>query len=553
MGSTTANDSLGIGASSQTREQIQPSPSDEHSLYQVKDQAGAPEPPAPGQDYLSLLARATNDAVRDLDLTSNRIVWPQGLHDLLGYNARSTSTDLAFWTERIHPEDRARIAASLRAAVDDNSESWNGEYRFQHADGSYLHLLERAVIVRDEQQRAIRLVGSLMDITAHKQLHDQLYRSQKMEAFGQLAGGAAHDFSNYLTTILGYSDLLLSGIAPKNTVTNHVTEIRKAAVRASHLTAQLLAFSRQQNLEAQVLEINSFISGLERSVLRLLGENITVTCDLHHEKNGAHVKVDPGQLTQVVLNLALNARDAMPNGGALTIQTSVANFTQDRQWEDRHLRAGPEPLSAGEYVVITVRDNGAGMKDEVKAHLFEPFFTTKREGGLGLAASYGIVRQYGGRIVVESDLAKGTQVDVYLPRVAPPAYRRPHNKKMPTGTETILVLEDDVAVRHISVRVLRSLGYNVIEASDGDHAQRCITQRPNEDVDLVLSDIVMPQMSGRHFAEWLRKTSPRTKIVLVSGYLDESEEVNAEPGMFFLPKPFDPEQLAQSIRQALDS
>ncbi len=552
MGSTTADDSLGIDAPSQTREQNE-LPSHEQSIYQVKDHTGAQNHAAQSPDYHPLLARATNDAVRDLDLTSNRIVWPQGLHELFGYDARSTSTDLAFWTDRVHPEDRARIVGSMRAALSGAAEHWTGEYRFQHADGSYLHVLERALIVRDQQQRAVRFVGSLMDITTHKQLHDQLYRSQKMEAFGQLAGGAAHDFSNYLTTILGYSDLLLSGITAKNTITNHVTEIRNAAVRASHLTAQLLAFSRQQSLEAQVLEINSFITGLERSILRLLGEDVTVTCDLHQEKNGVHTKIDPGQLTQVVLNLALNARDAMPGGGTLTIQTSMAVFAQDRQWEDRHLSASHEPLSAGEYIVITVRDNGTGMPEEVKAHLFEPFFTTKREGGFGLAASYGIVRQYGGRIVVESDVNKGTQVDVYLPRVAPPAYHRPNNKKMPTGTETVLVLEDDISVRHISVRVLRSLGYDVIEASNGDDAKRIVTQRPNDDVDLVLSDIVMPQMSGHHFAEWLRKTSPRTKIVLVSGYLDESDQANPEPGMFFLPKPFDPEQLAQSIRHALDS
>ncbi|MEY2544967.1 MAG: hypothetical protein QOG48_84 [Verrucomicrobiota bacterium] len=552
MGSTTANDSLGIGATSQARDQKQ-TPPHEHSIYQIKDGADAQNHAAQSQDYPSLLARATNDAVRDLDLTTNRLVWRQGLHDLLGYDARSTSTDLAFWTERVHPEDRLRVVGSICAALDGTAENWTGEYRFQHADGSYLHLLERAAIVRDEQRRAVRLLGSLMDITEHKQLHDQLCRSQKMEAFGQLAGGAAHDFSNYLTTILGYSDLLLAETASKNTITNHVTEIRNAAVRAAYLTAQLLAFSRQQNLEARVLEINSFIHGLDGSVLRLLGENVTVTCDLHHDKNGAFIKIDPGQLTQVVLNLALNARDAMPEGGALVIKTSVADFTQDRQLEDRHLRASGDPISAGEYVVITIRDNGTGMTDAVKAHLFQPFFTTKPEGGLGLSASYGIVRQCGGRIVVESDLGKGTQVDVYLPRVGPPAYRRINNKKMPTGTETILVLEDDVSVRHISVRVLRSLGYDVIEAGNGDDAQRMITQRSNDDVDLVLSDIVMPNMSGRHFAEWLRKTSPRIKIVLVSGYLDESDEANAEPGMFFLPKPFDPEQLAQSIRHALDT
>jgi PAS domain S-box-containing protein len=552
MGS--ANDSLGVRT--QSTAEVSPSTSapHEHSIYQVKDRAASENDAAQSQDYFSLLARATNDAVRDLDLTRNQITWPQGLRALFGYDERSTSTEFAFWTERVHDEDRARVLGSISAALGGETMHWRGEYRFRHANGAYLHVLERAIIIRDEQERAVRLIGSVMDITAHKELHDQLWRSQRMEAFGQLAGGAAHDFSNYLTTILGYSDLVLTTLGTKTTLAKHVAEIRNAAVRASHLTAQLLAFSRRQTPEPRAIEINSFISNLERSVLQLLGENISVACELHQEKSGAFVKADPGQLTQLILNLALNARDAMPQGGEVVLQTAVLNLAQDRQFQDRHLLPRRDPLVAGEYVVITVRDNGAGMSDEVKTHLFEPLFTTKHaEGGLGLAACYGIVRQCGGRIVAQSNLGHGTQVEIYLPRVEGPSYRRPQNKNMPTGTETIVVVEDDVGVRHISVRVLRSLGYNVIEASNGDDAQRIITERGPEDVDLVLSDIVMPQMSGRHFADWLRKTSPQAKIVLVSGYLDESDAGNAEPGMFFLPKPFDPEQLAQTIRHALDS
>ena len=408
--------------------------------------------------------------------------------------------------------------------------------------------------MRDKDGRAERLVGSLMDITARKQLQDQLCRSQKMEAFGQLAGGVAHDFNNFLTTILGYSDLVISETGGKGAVANHVGEIRKAAGRASNLTAQLLAFSRKQALETRVIEVNSLIHNIERTVLRLLGDNITVVCHLHHDKEGAHIKVDSGQLTQIILNLAVNARDAMPNGGELALETAVVTLTQDRQALN-----GVDDLPSGDYVVIRVIDNGVGMTDEVKAHLFEPFFTTKPEGtgsGLGLATCYGIVRQSGGSIRVESELGKGTRVEIYLPQVPappPPAYKKPGSKKLPTGTETILVLEDDISVRHISVRVLRTLGYQVIEAGSGDDAQRLISERSGHPVDLLLTDVVMPQMSGRHFADWLRKVSPHTKIVFVSGYLDESFHHKSENGMFFLPKPFDPEQLAQAIRQALDS
>lgn len=505
---------------------------------------------------LQIVARATNDAVRDWDVSTGSLCWPQGLENLLGYEQSSAKREIGFWQERVHPADRARTAASIHEAISGNDERWSGEYRFRCANGQYLQLLERALIVRDEHGKAVRLVGSLMDVTARKQLQDQLCRSQKMDAFGQLAGGVAHDFNNFLTTILGYSDLVLSETGAKGLVANHVAEIRKAAGRASALTGQLLAFSRKQALEPHVMEVNSFITNLERSLLRLLGENITVVCHLHRDRQGAHIKVDPSQLVQIILNLAVNARDAMRSGGQLTLKTVIVSLA-----EDRHPISGLEDLRPGDYVVISVIDTGEGMSDEVKAHLFEPFFTTKDDGhssGLGLATSYGIIRQSGGRIRIESEQGRGTAVEIYLPKVAappPPAYKKPSAKKLPTGTETILVLEDDISVRHISVRVLRNLGYEVVEAANGDDAQRLFGERDGREIHLLLTDMVMPQMSGRYFADWLRKASPHTKVVFVSGYLEESLHPGdrIDNGMFFLPKPFDPEQLAATIRQALDS
>ncbi len=269
------------------------------------------------------------------------------------------------------------------------------------------------------------------------------------------------------------------------------------------------------------------------------------------------MEVDPGQITQVILNIVVNARDAMISGGRLLVETSVVTIT-----EDDLATVAFEQLTPGDYIAITVRDSGVGMSAEVKAHLFEPFFTTKsehRSSGLGLATSYGIVRQSGGGIGVQSEEERGTTVTIFLPRVdAPPA--QPHKKttakRLPTGTERILVLEDDVSVRHISVRILRSLGYDVIEAANGDDAQRLVAQENgNRKIDLLLTDMVMPHMSGRRFADWLREARPTTKVIFVSGYLEES----LHPGdrrdgeMFFLAKPFDPEQLASKIREALDS
>jgi two-component system, cell cycle sensor histidine kinase and response regulator CckA len=526
----------------------------DEQLVESEKISGIPAAPFNHQiDALSLTARATNDAVRDWDITTGALAWPQGLKTLFGYEASAVRPQIGFWQECVHPSDRTRIFNSIADALANSGETWSGEYRFRHAAGNYLQLLERAALVRGPSGRVVRFVGSLMDITARKQLQDQLCRSQKMEAFGQLAGGVAHDFNNFLTAILGYSDLVLSEPGVKGEAEKHITEIRKAAGRASALTGQLLAFSRRQALEPHTIEVNSIISNLERSLFRLLGENITVVCQLHREKGGAHIKVDPGQLTQIILNLAVNARDAMPDGGLLTLGTQVVTLGARET-----LCSGRIDLAPGHYVVISIADNGVGMSDEVKAHLFEPFFTTKESSGLGLAASYGIVRQSGGQICIESEPGKGTTVRIYLPRVsapAEPAYRRPASRLLPTGTETILVLEDDISVRHISVRVLRSLGYEVIEAANGDDAQRLFAEQVGREIDLLLTDIVMPQMSGRSFANWLGKLSPRTKVVFVSGYLEESLNPGdrLENGMFFLPKPFDPEQLANTIRQALDS
>jgi CheY-like chemotaxis protein len=303
-----------------------------------------------------------------------------------------------------------------------------------------------------------------------------------------------------------------------------------------------------------VVEVNALITNLERSLLPLLGENISVACHFHHEKEGAHIRVDPSQVTQIVLNLAVNSRDAMPKGGRLTLETGIVDLTV----ENHPLFVGGE-FVPGEYVIIRISDTGAGMSDDVKAHLFEPFFTTKEDrSGLGLATSYGIVRQSGGYIRIESEQGKGTTAEIYFPKVAPPpipSYKKPSLKKLPGGNETVLVLEDDISVRHISVRVLRKLGYQVIEAANGDDAQQLISERTGHDIDLLLTDMVMPQMSGRRFADWLKKISPNTKVVFVSGYLTDSLQPGEriDDGMFFLPKPFDPEQLATTIRQALDS
>lgn len=497
---------------------------------------------AKGADYHQLVARATNDAIRDWDLTADALTWRQGLSSLLGYSPGESEPTIAFWRQRIHCDDSARVAASIREAIKSKADHWSGEYRFRHANGDYLPLLERALIVRDKAGRAVRFVGTLMDVSARKQLQEKFSHSQKMEAFGQLAGGVAHDFNNFLTAILGYSDLLVAEVEGRGTGAKYLSEIRSAAGRAASLTKQLLTFSRREPLEPRVLEVHKLIHNLERSILRLLGENISVLCDLMPQKK--YIKVDPDQFTQIIINLAVNARDAMPAGGTLLLKTETVCANG---------KAPPE-MPPGKYIGISITDNGMGMSDAVKEHLFEPFFTTKDDrhaSGLGLATCYGIVRQSGGRITVESEVAKGTAVHIYLPEVeAPPtaAYRK--RSKLPPGNETILVVEDDISVRHVAVRTLRMLGYNVLEAFRADEAKRLIK---NNAINLVVSDIVLPDMSGCDFADWMRLHCPSTQILLTSGYLPETTVGRPSIDLPFLSKPFDPQQLAETVRASLDS
>src|SRR2546430_1117261 len=414
-----------------------------HALQQLchetQETHRAPDDSSPSQDYFSIVARATNDAIRDWNLRKGTLVWPQGLESLLGYDVAAAG-NIGFWQQKLHPADRSRIGTSIHDALAGSDDSWSGEYRFRRADGAYINILERALILRSADGHAERMIGSLMDVTARKQLQDQLCRSQKMEAFGQLAGGVAHDFNNFLTTILGYSDLLLEERPIKGVLADHVGEIRTAAARASALTQQLLAFSRKQPLEPVIVEVNSIITNLERSLLRLIGENISVVCHFHQGKEGAHIKAEPSQITQIILNLAVNARDAMPKGGHLTLETGIVDLTAET--ESPFLCGDFVP---GQYILINIADNGTGMSEDVKGHLFEPFFTTKTDqarSGLGLATCYGIVHQSGGHLRVESELGKGTTVQIYLPRVPappPPAYKKPARKKPRGGTEAILV------------------------------------------------------------------------------------------------------------------
>jgi PAS domain S-box-containing protein len=394
-----------------------------------------------------------------------------------------------------------------------------------------------------------QVLGVATDITRRKQLEDQLRQSQKMEAVGRLAGGVAHDFNNLLTAILGHADLLLEGATEHDGHHADLTEIRRAAQRAAGLTSQLLAFSRKQILQPKVLDLNTVVTGMGTLLRRLIGEDIELRI-VPAPGLGA-VEADPGQLEQVILNLAVNARDAMPRGGKLTVET--ANVDLDEAYARQRVAVQPGP-----YVLLAVTDTGVGMNEHVKAHVFEPFFTTKAQGkgtGLGLATVYGIVQQSGGFIWVYSEPGRGTAFKIYLPRKAASPQELepvPTREGSHAGSGTILLVEDEAAVRKLASRVLEARGYTVLPAADGLQALDTVERHPGA-IDLLITDVVMPQMSGRELADLVRPRRPATKVLYVSGYTDDAIVHHGvlDAGVMFLQKPFTPDSLARKVKEIL--
>jgi PAS domain S-box-containing protein len=390
----------------------------------------------------------------------------------------------------------------------------------------------------------------LRDVTERKQLETQLLHSQKMEGIGRLAGGVAHDFNNLLTAMMGYADLALEALPANNPLRNDLHEIRKTADRAADLTRQLLAFARNQILEPRVLDLNMLIADMGKLLRRMIGEDIDLV--IVPALDIGLIKADPSQIEQVLVNLVVNARDAMPDGGILTIETR--NVVVDDAYALQHVE-----MDRGEYVMLAISDTGVGMTEEVRARLFEPFFTTKELGkgtGLGLATCYGIIKQHGGFIWNDSEVGQGATFKIYLPQTTDhadtPSEWSPAT--MTHGDETILLVEDDPALRALAARVLRELGYRVFEASDGEAALRLAQAHSGRPIDLLLTDVVMPRMGGRELAERLSKLRPPIRVVFMSGYTDLPIAYSGpiEAGVLFIQKPFAPSTLAHKVRAALD-
>ena len=625
-------------------------------------------------ERFSAVARATNDIIWDWDPRTDRVWRSEAVKTLLGYATEHNGGSLD-WLRHVAPADHPRVEASFRDALASGATTWSSEYRLHRADGSVAHIFDRAIIMRDEEGRPIRMVGAMTDITAQrhaeegherlaaileaspdfvgmadavtlrviwinragrrmvgltenedvshlyvhdfqpswvleslldeiisvavgsgvwtgeagllhrngqevpvletvvahrrsdgtaeyistvardlrdrKQLEAQLLQAQKMESIGRLAGGVAHDFNNMLTAIIGYTELAKAQLPGDHPVQHDLANVHDAARRSAALTRQLLAFARKQVISPRAVDLNELIQRMEAMLTRLLGEDIHLSTRL--ERDVAPVLIDPGQFEQVLMNLAVNARDAMPEGGTLQIET--ANASLEEAWCHQHPGSTP-----GEYGLVRVSDTGSGMSREVMQHLFEPFFTTKASGegtGLGLATCYGIVKQSGGSIWVSSELGRGTTFDIYVPRHSGEAATAGDVRRVVpvqnTGRETILLVEDETFVRDLAQRALAARGYRILTAADGPDAVE-IARTHEGAIDLVLSDVVMPRMGVAELAAKLRAHRPGIRLLFMSGYSETAVHKHGviEAGAGLVQKPFTPETLARQVREALN-
>jgi len=502
---------------------------------------------------LSVAISATADAIWEWNLQTGETYYSPRWYEMLGYGDRELPMSVETWRTLCHPDDLQPTMNRVQAtATGPDAGGYSVEFRMRHKDGSWLWVLGRGnVVERDSMGKAVQLAGTNTDITAHRNLEDQLRHAQKMESVGRLAGGVAHDFNNLLTVINGYGDLALSRLQEGAPLFSELQQIRNAGERAKELTQQLLAFSRRQPVQLQLLDLNATVQETERMLRRVLGEDIELVCIL--EPALGPIQADPGQIHQVIMNLAVNARDAMPSGGKVVIETQ--NVDLDRRYAAEHWDVEP-----GSYVRLSFSDTGSGMSQNVINHAFEPFFTTKEQGkgtGLGLATVFGIVKQSGGHVSVSSEPGRGATFCVYLPRHNQPgvaARAETAGRAERGGHETILVVEDQAEVRRLTCTILRGCGYELLEAANGEEALQLLQAVPAPPVDLLLSDVVMPRMGGPELVAHVKVLRPDIRVLFVSGYV---ERLTRDPGcdgppIEYLPKPFDPDSLAAKVREVLD-
>jgi PAS domain S-box-containing protein len=484
-----------------------------------------------------------------VDMEGRLIKSNPALQVMLGY--REEELQNRIFTEFTHPGDTTADMGLYREVVEGKRDHYQMEKRYIRKDGAVIWGRLTVSLVRSQGGERPFTIRMVEDITEQKRLESNFLQVQKMETVGQLAGGIAHDFSNLLTVIKGYSQLSLSDLREGDPLKRNMEEVQRATERAMDLTRQLLAFSRRQVMDMKVLDLNAILTDLSRMLRYIIGEDIELITVL--AKDLGRVKTDPGQIEQVILNLVVNARDAMPSGGTLTIETS--NVELDEDYARTHLQVTPN-----RYIRLSVSDTGCGMTPEVMERIFEPLFTTKGKGkgtGLGLSTVYGIVKQSGGHIWAYSEPGQGSAFKIYLPRVEEEidrVSRRKETGPVSRGNETVLLVEDDLSVRGLASRVLREYGYTILEATDGGEAMRLGQDHLNEKIHLLLTDVVMPQMGGKELLKQFKTLHPEIKVLFMSGYTDHAvtHHPGFNPGEPFLGKPFSPTALARKVREVLD-
>ena len=501
------------------------------------------------QEAVDRYALATSSAevgVWDWNIETNEFYLDPNIRARLGFAEEEVATTAKGWLKHVHPEDRDRITEVARACVDGEIPEYELEHRSIHKDGSVRWSLVRGRVIRDGGGLPVRMVGTNTDVTDRKQLESQLFQAKTMESVGLLAGGIAHDFNNLLTVILGLTREIQN--EDENELSDEIGDIQHAAERAALLTRQLLAFSRRQILQPKVLEPNQLITNLVGLVEKLLGEDIQVVTNL--DSDIGYVKADPVQLEQIVMNLAANSRDAMPEGGQVTIETGNVDF--DAQFVKTHPGS-----NEGSFVRIRLRDEGVGMDQATLDRIFEPFFTTKdsRAGtGLGLSMVYGIVKQSGGYVKADSEPEGGTAFEVYLPRVEKASTVSEATAPVTQqGAETVLLVEDEPSLRRFVRKALEHAGYTVLEASNGEDALAVFRGREQE-IQVILTDVVMPKLGGTQLVEQIRKSRPEIGAVFMSGYTNQAHKhpPSTDPSSAFIQKPFGIEELTAKLRGVID-
>jgi PAS domain S-box-containing protein len=485
-----------------------------------------------------------------LDFKTNKIVYSDRWAEILGYLPEEVEETTDFWGRAAHPEDRVTVMAEVEAHIRGAKPYFQAVYRARAKTGQWKWIMTSGKVVkRGPNSEPLRMVGTSLDLTERIQLHEQLVQAQKMESVGRLAGGVAHDFNNLLTVVSGHTSFLMDKMDPESPYYPHLEKVSKASERAAELTRRLLAFSRQRIMPSTVIDLNDVVSEANDMLKPLIGEDIDLCLEVSDSLG--LIKADEGQIMQIIINLAINSRDAMPHGGRLEIKTRNVNLSGEKL-------SPTQEISAGDYVELSIADTGNGIEPDILPHIFEPFFSTKDKDhgtGLGLSIVYGIVSQSGGYITCKSKPGEGTRFLIFFPKVSegPKSARvEIEERSEARGTETILLVEDEEGVRELVKDILTMGGYRVRDTSSPAVAIQMLSEDP-DGIDLVLSDVVMPGLNGREMVNRMLKFKPKMKYLFVSGYTDRDVHKHGPmPADLFLQKPFSASDLRRKIRGVLD-